>query len=320
MKFKRYTDIENHYRSKYIKILQEHNFIDIPYIAHEKIHGCNFQFICDGVDVRVASRSAFVDGTFYSCQAVIDRYKDNIIKLKQDYYPSADQIAVYGELYGPGIMKGVYYSERKDFRAFEIRINEHEIESQMTMKYRFAKCGIPQVPYVGIYKDLYEALGENSIFQSKVQAMDRDNGDGLVKFLEFKEGENMAEGLVIQPLEKALYTGNGARVMLKNKNPKFIEKNKPKGEKTETQNLFIPIAELYVNENRMDSVLSKFPAPTQKDFGKIVGAMSADVLADMIKDGDLPERWKKHEVYKPAGKAASTVVAKFLKEFLLPDL
>ena len=40
MKFARYTSIENHYREKYITILEEYGYADIPYIAHEKIHGC----------------------------------------------------------------------------------------------------------------------------------------------------------------------------------------------------------------------------------------------------------------------------------------
>ena len=320
MKFKRYTEIENHYREKYIKILEEHGFANIPYIAHEKIHGCNFSFWTDGIEVKVASRGNFVDGTFYDCQKVIDRYQKNIMLLKQNYYPTANQIAVYGELYGPGIMKGVYYSERKDFRAFEIRVNEHEIEKPLVAKIWFAKCDIPQVPYIDMYGNVYDAIKANNIFASKVQTMDNENGTGMVKFLEFKEDENNAEGMVIQPLDGPLYTGNGQRVMIKSKNPKFQEKNKPRDKKPSEPNLFIPIVEMYVNENRMDAVLSKFPEPTQKDFGKIIGAMSQDVIKDMIKDDDLPEDWKKHDIYQPAGKAASAVVAKFLKEHLLPRL
>jgi len=321
MKFTKYSSIENHYRKKYIEILEEHGFADIPYIAHEKIHGCNLSFWTDGTEVKVASRSQFVDGKFYSMQEVIDRYKDNVLNLKEEYYPTADEIAIYGELYGPGIQAGVYYSERKDFRGFDIKV-DNTFLPPLRVKLLLAKCDIPQVPYINVYDNLYDALGENNVFDSKVQAMDNSVGTGLVKFIEFKEGENTAEGLVIQPMEKILYTGNGSRVMIKSKNPKFAEKSKRKDRDSKEilPNLFIPIAEQYVNQNRLDAVLSKFGEPTQKDFGKIIGLMSADVIADMIKDEDLPGRWKKHDVYKPAGKAVSIVVANFLKENLLPEL
>ncbi|RLA03792.1 MAG: hypothetical protein DRQ47_04490 [Gammaproteobacteria bacterium] len=322
MKFTRYSSIENHYRKKYIEILEEHNFADIPYIAHEKIHGCNFSFWTDGNEVRVASRGSFVDGTFYACQSVIDRYAGNILHLKDEYLNKAEQIAVYGELYGPGIMKGVFYSERKDFRAFDIKV-DGEFLPQMRAKLLLAQCDIPQVPYVDLYDNVYDAVAANNIFTSKVSVMDaeRDAPDpGLIKFCEYKAGENDAEGMVIQPLHDVLYTGNGARVMIKNKNPKFAEKSKAKEHKEHVPNPFVPIAEMYVNQNRLDAVMSKFGNATQKDFGKIIGLMNKDVIEDMIRDDDLPEDWKKHDEFKLAGKGVGTAVSAFLKEHLLPGL
>jgi len=317
MEFKKYPEIENSYRIKYIEILKEHDFGDVAYIASEKIHGANFSFWTDGTEVKVASRTQFVDGTFYKCQEVIDRYEDNVKKLKNDEYPDAESIAVYGELFGPGIQSGVYYGSKKDFMAFEIRIDEHQIEKPIRAKLLLARYRISQVPYVGIYESLDEALKESNEFNSKVCEMLED--DDVCKF---EEGENTCEGIVIQPADEALWTGNGARVMIKNKNEKFAEKTKrKKGDRTESApNPFIPIAEMYVNENRMNAVTSKFGEVTQKDFGKIIGLMNKDVIKDMINDGDLPVNWKKHEVYKPAGKGVAQVVSAFLKENLLEEL
>jgi len=318
MKFCRYSSIENHYREKYIEILKEHGFADIPYISHEKIHGANFSFWTNGDEVRVASRGAFVDGGFYNCQEVINRYWTNIVDLYNEFYPTANTLAVYGELYGPGIQKGVYYSERKDFRAFDIKVDGTFVHPMRT-KLLLARHEIPQVPYINIYDNVYEALAENNVFDSKVCKMD-ESMRGLVAFCEYTEGENDAEGLVIQPLNEVLYTGNGARVMIKSKNPKFAEKNKRKVGKPSVPNPFIPTAEQYVNQNRLDAVMSKFGEATQKDFGRIIGLMCTDVIEDMIKDEDLPQDWKKQDKYKLAGKAVSTVVANFLKENLLKEL
>jgi hypothetical protein len=70
----------------------------------------------------------------------------------------------------------------------------------------------------------------------------------------------------------------------------------------------------------MNAVISKEGELTPKDFGRIIKLMGEDVIKDMIKDEDLPEDWKKQDEFKDAGKAVSTVVAKFLKINLLATL
>ena len=324
MKFKKFPSIENHYREKYIEILKEHKFNNLRYVATEKIHGANFSFWTDGNDVRVASRSQFVDGTFYNCQEVIDQYSEKVLDLYNSYIFTNDNeehiITVYGELYGPGIQSGIYYGDKKNFRAFDLTIDDKFI-SPITARYLLKNHSIPLVPIIGTYDSLDEALEESNIFQSKIWKMDQDPSENTVnKFTHFKEGENFAEGLVIQPLSVIKYTNNGSRVLIKSKNPKFTEKNKKRPSKPSEPNPFIPVVEQYVNENRMNSVLSKFGEATNKDFGKIIKLMNEDVIEDMIKDGDLPEDWKKQDEYKLAGKAVSNVVSNFLKENLLKKL
>ena len=105
--------------------------------------------------------------------------------------------------------------------------------------------------------------------------------------------DNICEGVVIRPIEP-LFLRNGDRVIIKNKNERFSEK---KGEKkrnklftepvpfSETLKLLLVKAETFVNENRLANVIShigevQFP----KDFGKVMGLFSRDVLEDFLKE------------------------------------
>ena len=78
MEFKKFSSLENTYRQATIdKIIYE--LLDQgDWVATEKVHGANFSFWFDGSELRVASRTQFVDGTFYGCQPVIDRYTQTI--------------------------------------------------------------------------------------------------------------------------------------------------------------------------------------------------------------------------------------------------
>jgi len=324
MKFKKYSSIENSYRKKYIEILREHGFADIPYVVTEKLHGANFSFWTDGIEVRSAQRSQFTDGNFYNCQEVIDRYSEQVMELKNKEYPEANEIAVYGELFGPKIQKGIYYGTEKDFMAFELRImadDEHDfIVPQIQAGMLFKKYKINHVPFITVCASLDEALEVSNEFTShaykNAYGYDAEND-----VCEFTAGENLAEGVVIIPADGALYTGNGSRVMLKNKTEKFAEVIKSKKvRKEKVDNPFNDLAATYVNENRMNAVVSKFGEVTQKDFGRIIGLMNIDILEDLVKDEEIPEDWKKQDEYKLLGKAVSSNVSKFMKQNLLPEI
>lgn len=115
MEFQKYTSIENHYREKTIQFLRMNGMEKMPYELTEKIHGANFSFWCNGNDVRVASRNMFVDGSFYGSQEVIDKYAPMVRELWKEHAPLS--IAVYGELYGPSVQKGIKIRNRKRFRC-----------------------------------------------------------------------------------------------------------------------------------------------------------------------------------------------------------
>jgi len=316
MKFKKFNDIENHYREKYIAILKEHGFDkNVRWIAHEKIHGANFSFLCDGRDIEISSRNNIVDGKFYHCQAVVDRYSTGILNLKRCEYPNAEQIQVYGELFGPGIQSGIDYGPEKEFMAFDLVVDGKAVAYEVA-KAQIEGYGLKYVPTLREFKSLSDGLALSSIFISSVaEAL-----YGAENICQYRLGDNDAEGFVLKPLGEPLYLNNGSRVMIKSKAPKFAEKKQRKPREEGVENSFIPIVSQYVTHNRLAAVLSKEGELGPKDFGRVIRLMADDVLKDMIKDEDLPADWKKQDEFKPVGKAVSQVVSAFLKEHLLPKL
>ena len=74
MQFTKYSSIENSYREKYINQIIEQGYANEEFVVSSKTDGANFSFIYDGKEVEVASRTQIVDGTFFNCQLVIDKY------------------------------------------------------------------------------------------------------------------------------------------------------------------------------------------------------------------------------------------------------
>ena len=311
--FNKYSSIENSYREKYIEIIRFAGLSNVKWHISEKIDGANFQFICDGAEVKVASRNNLVGGTFFGCQAVIDKHADKMMLLKNEFYPEAEQIAVYGELYGPGIQKRVNYGPDKGFAAFDLQVDgvPADLDVMVTM---LATVEIPLVPSMGVFDTLDLALAFTNDFDSRLFLV-KDEESGMMMPVE----GNITEGSVLQPL-KTTYTDTGSRVLIKNKNDKFSEKIPRKDRPPRAENPMVGLVIPYINENRMLSVISKEGELTPKDFGRIIKLMGADVLTDMIADGELPENWKTIDELKPVGKAVASTVAAFLKQNLLPRL
>eukprot|EP01121_Diplochlamys_sp_Union-15-3_P001193 TRINITY_DN11052_c0_g1_i2.p1 TRINITY_DN11052_c0_g1~~TRINITY_DN11052_c0_g1_i2.p1 ORF type:complete len:130 (-),score=24.33 TRINITY_DN11052_c0_g1_i2:30-419(-) len=101
------------------------NWPSTLWVVLEKVHGCNFSFVCDGVNLSCARRTSLLQEqeTFYGWQTVRDKLKDNIFKLFQDIknYLEINSkgtlgfITIFGELFG-----GIYpHPEVKDLELFE---------------------------------------------------------------------------------------------------------------------------------------------------------------------------------------------------------
>lgn len=300
MKFKKYSSIENSYRQKEVNSIQIH-FPKETFIVTEKIHGANFSFHVNSEGVRCAKRTAFIGedalAGFYSSDVVYNRYKESAKKVYQEFIkdnPDIVSVSIYGELFGGSyphpdvekldvkrVQKKVYYNNDVDFLMFDIYVTFSSGNGEFVdMNY------LPYIEEITEFKNvpvlfkgtLAECLEYENEYPSKVPSM-----YGLPEI----EG-NTCEGNVIKPIDHCVFP-NGSRVILKNKNASFREKAEMKQIKIPD-----PLPEhvirlqkegyKYITDNRLSNVLSKYGTVDQKEFGKLLGALSKDVIEDFIKD------------------------------------
>src|SRR5690606_13883017 len=271
MEFKKFSSLENTYRQNLIDKVQHEGKDGGKWIATEKIHGANFSFWCDGKEVKVASRSQFVDGSFYNCQAVINKYSQGILGwcVRNDI----KGLVIYGELFGDGVQKEVKYGQR-DFRAFDVLI-EGEVQDKISALSIASGSGVYFSPIikVGTFKECMELP---NTFQSRLTPDDCANED------------NFAEGLVIEPVNPA-YFNNGNRIYFKNKTPTFSEKKRVTREKkvfelTEDESELLNDLLQHNTPQRVSNVISKIGNISSKDFGKIMGLTCQDIFEEFTKE------------------------------------
>jgi len=305
MEFHKFSSLENSYRQNLIDKVQYEGKEDGLWMATEKLHGANGSFWCDGTEVKFASRSQFVDGTFFNCQAVINKYQDQVMQLWLNESCGDDRtlLIVYGELFGGNIQKEVEYGE-KDFRAFDIVVNGTPISKSFAQQ-ACLEVGIPFVPvfHVGTFA---ECLALPNTFKSTLTP-------------EGYEGENNAEGLVIEPVEPAWFN-NGSRIYFKNKTESFTEK-KPKETKvfelSEQESDLLNELLTYNTEQRVSNVISRIGAITNKDFGKILGLTVQDMFEEFTKETEREPKVEAEDNWKQFVKLLQAEVGKTVRsEFL----
>lgn len=274
MKFIKYNSIENSYRDRFISYVREVADYANGWQITEKVHGSNFSFWYDGVELRVASRNQFVDGTFFSCQEVVDRYSGAVmdIFIQLGLNSVENTLTIFGELFGQGIQKGVDYIGGKDFAVFDIMVDGEYLPTKQVEKLA-AEYDFYHVPILAYVDTLDEALAFNPLFETKINPKE----------------ENFAEGVVIKP-NKPLFLTSGARVIIKNKTEAFKENNSPKKKSTrveltgEDADQYSELS-AYLTESRLHSVSSKREYGI-KDFGKLLQDMLNDMIADYERDAN----------------------------------
>lgn len=285
MKFHRYRSLENHYRTKFIeRVRQELDPEDnLVWCATEKIHGANFSYWYQDGEIRVASRSDFVDETFYAAgEAIRENYE--AVRALADVIRRP--FAVFGELCGGNIQRGVDYGERKRFLAFDIYYPGAHYESPARAMEMLVQAGFETVPLV--------ATG------SLVSLLDLDVEQLVSRVIEFNAG-NIAEGVVLRP-ETDLYTSDGSRAIIKKKTAKFTEKSreprkpKPVVELTDAENAVLVDLRSRVNQNRVNSATSKLGEFHPSMIGKLIGMIMQDVIQDYNadNDADVKAQFKDH--------------------------
>lgn len=317
--FKKFSSIENSYRTKFLNKVIEEGHGDKEYIVQEKVHGANFSFVVNSESVQMAKRSGIIaeDEVFFNANAVYDKYVDKVrrvfdtlVATANEYGKSVENVQIFGEIYGGkyehpdvgvkstgSIQKEIQYSTEQDFIAFDIMVDGRFLSVEATEIY----CERSNIPYSKVLfrGSLEEALKYPNTYLTTIPAM-----HGLPDI----EG-NFCEGNIIRPIDNNLYLWNNTRLIIKNKNEKFAEKSGQKKPKTtkmperipEELIPYIDKAEQYITENRLKNVLSKLGEVKQGDFGKLVGLLSQDIIQDFLKD---------EESFTELGKQARGMVTK----------
>ncbi|MEG0927900.1 RNA ligase, Rnl2 family [Chryseobacterium sp.] len=333
MIFKTYNSIENAYQARMIDQIRLQGFGDEVFIVQEKVHGANFSFFTDGKEIKIAKRTAFIgnDERFYNAHHILERYKKNVIDVFQKVktmYPNVETVVIYGELFGGGynhkeveavkgavrVQKGIEYAPYNEFYAFDIKLNGVTYLDTDTVNDIFEKTGFFYAKTL-FQGTLEEALRFPNVFNSKIPV-----------WLGLPELNNMCEGTIIKTL-KTKYFGNGARVILKNKNEKWIEKSKMVRKQGKTvhkqivfgdnaQNIWEEIQK-YATANRLNNVVSKIGEFEPKMIGKIIGLFAQDILEDFEKDFPSVFTTIEKEEQKRINKKLNTLVIDFIKEELM---
>lgn len=329
MEFKKYNSIENAYQTEVLEQIIKHGFEIENYVVQEKVHGANFSFHTDGIEVKIAKRSGFIEHneTFYNAQTVAKNYHERVVSLfakVKDHFPETKTIAIFGELYGgfykhPNVtpnkeavkvQKGIDYNPDNDFYAFDIKINENEFLDVELANEFFETIGFfyAKTLFKGSLKEALEYPNEfNSLIPAWLGLPVLEN--------------NVIEGVIIRP-EKTHFFGNGSRVILKNKNEKWSEKSKDRSERTPTEAVaFSEVAEsvwnklqLFLTTNRLYNVLSKEGEFTPKIMGKLIGLLAQDALTDFMKEHSSVFEALEKEERKLITKRLNNSSTKLIKE------
>ena len=304
LEFKKYSSIENSFNREFMEMVMAEMPADLKYVVQEKVHGANTSFLCDGNDVKFAKRTSVLSEgeNFYEYDELFKTYKKRVLNLfgkVKVRYPKITHISVFGEMFGGRyphddvkvshklslIQKGVCYTPEHEFYGFDIYIFDDESNRFLPVDevnelfesegFFYAKT---------IFKGtLAECLKYPNAFESKIAEW-----LGLPTI-----EDNICEGVVIRPVVP-MYLRNGSRVLIKNKNERFSEKKSIKTRNklfaepvpySEALKTLLQEVDVYVTENRLDNVVSHigevhFP----KDFGKVMGLFSKDVLDDFLKE------------------------------------
>ena len=330
--FKRYDSITNSYSEKFIEGIRERGFSTGTWVSTEKIHGSSFCFITDGEDVWRGKRSGICDDQFFN-NWKLDSYEESVLMTFENL-KDAERIeegatmVLYGEIFGgqffgqqePGssrIQSGVNYHPGTEFAAFDIKIIDEDGHSYFLDYLTFMQyidLEIPTCPELarGSFDDLLKM--END-FPSKVPAMFG---------LQVPKGEHaQCEGFVMKPLDRAPSISKG-RCILKSKCAAHSERSgrerRPKADYSLTEEQKYTYAEFttYINQSRLEAVLSKEGVVEWKDFGRIQGLLLQDAKKDFeldtticLKDDDF---WAK--AHKSLGNIAGEVTREHLKRIL----
>ena len=288
MSFESYTKIVNS-SSQWKKNPKK----NIKWIVTEKVHGSNFSFIYDVVfdSMLYGKRTSLIsnDDHFFGYKLILDETLPKI-KIITDFIKekfNCNKIFIYGELFGGNfpntekeiekiykpIQKGVYYSPKIHFYAFDIGIYQNDefkyINYEISLQ-AFKLANIlhaePLKTFNSYEKAIEYPIGFNTLIPKKL-GLDEPK-------------INKAEGIIVRSLTK--------HFMTKIKIPEFSEKiysnNNYKKEKESDFDKFFRIGKYHLKEkefkNRLNNAISKV-GEFEKNKDEIIELCIDDILTDL---------------------------------------
>lgn len=262
--------------------LEEGEFYPGVFLVEEKIHGCNFQVsLGDAGLPTFASRNQVVTDDFMGAKEAMDKFLAKV--------PLVPDLIFFGELFGKGIKKGIFYSEEKEFLVFDIYNKKEERwlpPSELPLLIPISHLA-PRL-FVGTFQECID-------FDQKFDSFIPTHLGGE------RRENNLCEGIVIKPFYTNLENKYGERLVWKKKNEKFSEVTPtPITEPTSIDHL-LP----YLNHNRIESFASKEGELTKEKMGIFIPGIAEDIVEDYGK-----------EVSKEEMKALKKAIAKDLSKLL----
>lgn len=281
-KFIRFSEVENppyimKTIGKYVDDFDPKNDKEFWQIT-EKIHGSN---VC--VSNRYKEGPVFFSRNGNQLppdyQEVMRQYN-----WEEYFRQNPDIHFVYGEIAGHKIQKGVDYGERA-FYIFDIKDKDGNFiypVISVLMSYDGMENYRPfkYAPIITYTTDTLEG-----ILKLSKDIVEND----LISYVNPKEG-NIVEGVVIRCISRPRLTMKN-RFIIKVKHPNFEEKVRKSSKKKKKKDDFdySPV-DPYVNENRAQSAMSKFPGYGRSKIGDVLREIVRDVEESMKKDG---LKWEK---------------------------
>jgi len=290
MEFTRYNSIKGAH-TKFAQYVIGDEKDGGEWVATLKIHGANYSYWYDGGDKVVrARRSGFLgeSGSFYGDHSI--DYDDKVIEIYE--IVQGDTVTVFGEIFGgiyphPDVKRTnganvvqheVYYAPFNDFIVFDIKVDDKFLPWDDVVEL----CGM-----VGFL--VVPELGRGTF--DEMMDFDPVFPDPLHQLYNLPPIEgNMAEGVVIKPVE-ATFLPSGDRVIMKKKNSKFLEvkktrKRKSSVELTEEEQSVLDAISEYITEQRLRNVLSHVGPTSREEFKTILETFYDDVMTDYEYDSD----------------------------------
>lgn len=310
-----------------IEKVKEHGYDEYSWVVLNKYHGGNFSVQASPEEVWFCTRSGKFDKeenhfNFYDVPKR-EEFLTRVAKEIQSYY--GKNIVLYFEYFGgsynhpdvkkmpdPRIQKGVDYCPHHDIRLIDIRVDRKYIDyDEMKKIGEYHKLLVAEEMMRGSF---YDCIKFDPAFE-----------DPTYKQYNLPKLENnFSEGVVLKPTTN-LWFKNKKRCILKNKNPKFEEKQREprvkKVQKTMTPELQAVLDELTkcITQNRFDNILSHgIEIKTDKDFPKVMGLFVQDIITE--EDEYIKSLYAENKVNDDDMKVVKKMLEKEVANFIRPKI